>query len=346
MSKPIDKSKIIIQRYSEVSKEAVDAFVGRVYTFEKSAKLRQNFEWWFRIGFDAGLEPLYALYEGQIIGQAGLIPAELMIEGKARKAIWYVNFIIVPEMQRQGIGQILTNAWMRTCPIHITQCNERSFGVFKKFGWREHFQTFRFALPLNIYKVAKSKGVSPWKSLTLKIATPLYRGLHWFRTRGTPVIDVVPLRTLSAAGLLQWFREPGSLRILRDQAWIQWRLFDSPFLPEYYFASNGQATIIFRVFVHEDLKRFHLLYVYAPGGDTRLSALLDGLIRWAVTEKVDLIWGIANTPELCKILKKKFLFQDPVRFAYHCNVDSVNNLMSRNMLPLQAVDTDFDLMYS
>lgn len=64
------------------------------------------------------MEPLYAIHEGQlVVGQAGLIPVNLKIKDRTELAVWHIDFQLVPEMQRKGIGQALTAAWMKSCPM-------------------------------------------------------------------------------------------------------------------------------------------------------------------------------------------------------------------------------------
>ena len=74
------------------------------------------------------------------------------INGKINLAIWFTDFVILPEFRDKGYGEILTKEWMKLCPFQITFCNNASLRIFKKLGWKENLDFERIVIPINHFK--------------------------------------------------------------------------------------------------------------------------------------------------------------------------------------------------
>ena len=139
-----------INKISEVNLELLSNFYKDIF-FQRHKSLIQNLKWWYRLGYNE-FEPLVLSVDGKVIGQAGLLPVDLIIRGKEIKAIWFIDFAIQSKFRGKGYGQILTKEWMKICPNQITYCNNQSLRIFKKLGWRNNLSTRRLLRPINYLK--------------------------------------------------------------------------------------------------------------------------------------------------------------------------------------------------
>ena len=139
-----------IKKLSEIKHEKLIEFYSKVFR-NKEKRLINNFQWCYRNGYN-NLEPIVIEIENLIIGHAGLIPVDFKINGKINPAIWFTDFVILPEFRSKGYGELLTKEWMKLCPIQITFCNNSSLRIFKKLGWKESLDFQRIVIPINHFK--------------------------------------------------------------------------------------------------------------------------------------------------------------------------------------------------
>ena len=123
-------NKYKVNKISEIETNQLSDFYKKIY-HKRYKSLTSNWRWWYRVGYN-DFEPLILSIDDKIIGQAGLLPADLNILGNKVKAIWFIDFAILPEFQGKGFGKILTKEWMKICPNQITFCNNLSLKIFKK----------------------------------------------------------------------------------------------------------------------------------------------------------------------------------------------------------------------
>ena len=116
------------------------------------SSLKSNWKWLNHSDFYNYKTPLVLVYKTQVIAHAGMIPFNISVCGKQQTAAWFTDFKILDEFQRFGLGSMLTKEWMNYSDCCVTFCNDKSIGVFKKFGWLESFNTYmhlNFILPFS-----------------------------------------------------------------------------------------------------------------------------------------------------------------------------------------------------
>ena len=86
--------KYNIKKISEINKNDLLEFYKNVFS-NRNASLIKNYNWCYRLGFN-NFEPLVLLTGDKIIGHAGLIPADINIEGKNNPAIWFTDESSLP----------------------------------------------------------------------------------------------------------------------------------------------------------------------------------------------------------------------------------------------------------
>jgi GNAT superfamily N-acetyltransferase len=339
----MDISEIKIVQFSELRPQQIVDFNKEVYELETASSF-EELSWRFRIGFDALIEPLYIVHNDKILGQAGLSPIGFRNGNLNQTAIWFNSFIISPSLQGKGLGKILTEKWMALAPIHITNCNDNSMAVFRKLGWKDEFNTVRFALPINLYRTAQNKKWTGAKLLAARILSPFYSLKIRLQYSGAKKIEIQPLSELNAKELLAIFPLQSDAYLLKDESWFQWRFLDCPFSKEYCMATLEDAACIIRILRFNDVKRLHLVY-QTP--ETKSNGeLVKALIKYALKNKIDFVWAITNVPSLKKSYSALLSSQLDTRFAYHADEEEIMTSISKEPLPLQAADSDYDVMYS
>lgn len=81
--------------------------------------------------------PLWVVRSGkQIVGQLATIPVVLKVGSDKTRAIWILDFVILPEYRGRGLGKRLVLAARESFPTMITLgINEQSKAVFRSLKW-------------------------------------------------------------------------------------------------------------------------------------------------------------------------------------------------------------------
>ena len=331
--------EISLEKGTHTTMEQRAAFFSRTHP-RLAPRLIPHWHWWFRVGFHPEIEPVAALARGRIVGHAGTLPFAFRCGESTAVAAWYVVFAVLPECRNQGLGKRLTQEWMRVVPNPITECNENSIAIFKKYGWEETFASRRFA---RVIDPAQLAGRLPAAlRVAVPLAGPFYRAWLRWRLRTAPRLQPETVSTPGVlAGLFQ--SEPDApLEIVRDDAWIRWRVLESPLLPGYRMFRFESAAALVRGLVSDGVRRLHIMYINRPRQEAERSMLLRGIVRWACEGRADLIWAVARSAGLAGALRENLPNEVGVRIAAY---NSDREAMARFLDPgfqIQAIDSDID----
>lgn len=330
-----------IRNASTIEHGAMNRFYAEAFP-QRAAFLSEHWRWLYRLGRFPGIEPLVLVAGERVVGQAGVIPVMLSRLGKTAPAMWFVDFSILPEFQGQGHGKALTEAWMAQCPDRITFCNDRSIEVFRKFGWKERFDSSVLTRPLELSAPLARRAGAVGSALGSVLNAP---ARLWLRARslGAPALDVSPL-PLDAGGLAERLdMTSGEPRIVRDADWVRWRLLENPRRAEFRLAEAGGVSAVFRLFESLGRKRAHLLYI-GPGAASARADLIKAFARWALDEGTDDLWMATSDGALVAAGKNVFARKNSLRFAWHSSNGEVADALAKP-LPTQGIDSDHDLMF-
>jgi len=297
--------------------------------------LSSHWRWLYRVGEFPGIEPLVLVEGTRVVGHAGAIPFTLSHDSVQDTAIWFVDFSIVPELQGQGHGKALTEAWMALCPRRVTFCNDLSMRVFLKLGWTERAgakvlsQPFELAAPLE-------RRLGPLGAVAGKLLNAPSRAVLGALASGAPAIKVGPLPDDAAALSALLDDRAAPTRVVRDTAWVKWRLLDNPRRGELFLVEAGGVAAVFRLFESLGRKRAHLLLV-GPGPGPARAAMSEAFAAWALDQDADDAWLAGNDETVMTAAAPVLRRSRPLRFAWHGDAGAP--------LPTQGVDSDHDLMF-
>ena len=205
--------KIHIKKISEINKDKLVEFYTKSFHFETGVV--ENFNWRYRLGFN-NYEPIALIIDDQICGHAGLIPAKIKINNMIHDAIWFTDFFINTNFRSKGYGKLLTEEWMKICPIQITLCNEDSLRVFKKYNWvnnKKFIRKVKFNNYLNV--------LPKFKNINFSNNFKNVDNLQYLELNNSTISKIIELNDHNQI--------QQSSGILRNENWFKWRLIDCPY---------------------------------------------------------------------------------------------------------------------
>ena len=334
----LDVNEIDFTNLSEVNNEELLKFYSVAYP-NRYKIIYKHWNWLYRTSL-TGLEPVVALYKKNIIGHAGLISTNLSYENKILRAIWFVDFYILSKYRNLGLGKILTKKWMELESCHLTFCNENSLRVFKKLGWVENN---------NFYKSCKLINPLKWIPLIQSIDNKFLNRLNIFKffNEKNIVKNVRLLKLSDNKKILNdifFSKRPSenlNLEILRDYDWINWRIFQSPFIRNYYFASIENSLMIMSIL--KDGKKKKLNIIFTKYENEQHKTLLNRyVINWSIENNIDIIWlqlDNVDNKVLSNFYPKKF----KLNFACNSHDISLNKNILKNLSNIDGLDSDIDI---
>ena len=326
-----------IQKISKVDINLLTNFYKKVF-YDRYKSLSNNWRWWYRTSYN-NCEPILIVSDNKVIGQAGALPTDLIVNGKKFQAIWFVDFAILPEFRRMGFGKILTKEWMKICPNQITFCNDESLKVFKKFGWASNKNYERYIRPINYFKL-----IPVIKNLKLNFADKIYREIikrkfnHDINIKSYRLIE--NYKTIFDTFLSRKKNEhTNSVEILRDDRWLQWRLEECPYKKDLYFFEHKNNFLIAHIYLHKNIKRLNILSQYYTDSSVG-NELLIAIVNWAIKNDIDFVWGVGKKKNIKNIFPS--IYAKPINYASWSSDQEIFDILKDGLSDVQGIDSDID----
>ena len=323
----------IIKKISAIREDQLFEFYAKVYDSINKSFIK-NLRWYYRIGYNK-FESIVIIVDDKIIGHAGLIPVEIENQGKKHSAIWFTDFIILPEQRSKGYGKILTEEWMRICPHQITFCNASSLKIFKKLNWKCNFLVNR-----NIYAINPFKIIPVIKNFGLNIADNLTRYFLKNNLKEKKLIKSEKISDTIIQNLVKLEKEKklNMAPIIRDESWFRWRLIETPYRDDIYFFEDGGEFIIAHIFNQGKIKRLNILY---SNSTNNKEGIFKTVIKWSIENKIDFIWYLnskfKNSNNFFSIFYEKNL-----NFAFNSSSSDLSEALDKGLVNAQGIDSDID----
>ena len=312
--------KFHIKKISEVNQKKLLQFYQNSFNFEET--ILDNYNWRYRKGFSE-FEPLVLIINNQICGHAGLIPVNLKINNKIKKAIWFTDFYINPEYRSKGYGKNLTEAWMKICPIQITLCNNQSLNIFKKLEWSSNNNFTRNVKFYNYFNV-----IPAFRNLN----DSLYIQDNFENLK----LEELSNKTLTKIiDLHENIISKKSINLVRDENWFKWRIFDCPYKKDIYIFNSNENFFIIHIKKRNNLKILNVIYSSHPI-NKNISKLF---FSFAKKNHIDCLSYISNE----KRFSDFFLpWQSKINFAFYTKEKSTSVLLNSGFDEIQFIDSDID----
>ena len=312
--------KIHIKKISEIDKEKLEKFYQNSFQFEKT--VLDDYNWRYRTNFNE-FEPLVLLIDNQLCGHAGLVPIKIKINEKEKNAIWFTDFFINPEHRSKGYGELLTEEWMKICPIQITICNDQSLKVFKKLNWSNNNSFVRHLKIYNYLNIVPAFR-KPNESIFIK------DDLQDLRLEELNNKTIAKMADLSEHNLLK-----KSVGLIRDENWFKWRILNCPYKKDIYIFNFKGNFIVIHMKLKNNLKILSIVYSSQP----ITSSIIKFFSKFSKKKGIDYLSYISNEK---KIFDFFLPWQRKLNFACNTEDKSIKNILNKNYDDVQFIDSDID----
>ena len=340
--------KIKINKTSEVSNLKVTNFLKNIF-INRDFKIYKIWNWLYKTDIEQAESSLVAIKDEEIIAHAGLIPTEINFNGKKRKAAWFVDFIVDLKLQNQGIGKMLTKRWLNYSEIGLTFCNEKSFGVFKKFGWQEGFQFhlhYFLIRPFNHQKIyLKFKYFKFVLFLLNYIYSNIFILIIKLKIDKKNKLIFEKINSENIKKFTNTDLKKNLINTYRDQNYLLWRFLKSPESNNYLFVTyKGKYNAIIKKRTEKKFcKYLDLLIVNKYQEDNDFIQLILNIIIWANKNKLSYIKMIISDKNISNFLKKNiFNISTKPKFAYFSKNNEELEEIKNSNFSFQLFDTDFE----
>ena len=318
--------------------------------FEDRMKyLPKNWQWLNRCDFFDNKTPLVIEENDKVIAHAGLIPIHIWLESDRKTAAWFVDFKILEQFQRQGLGSILTREWINFADCCVTFCNEKSIGVFKKIGWQENFNTFQhfnfmrmFDHPAFIRKLPAFV-----RKIMNIIVYPFFFLIYKIYSYGKKDYKLEKLTDKNFAEFYELYKKSNSetptfTTPIRDEKYAQWRVLQSPNREKYlvYSVKNFSAILL----IHDNHSTYiDILWVSDNRNRLEIKKMIATLGVYGLKNRIAYIRFYTSHKEISNYLKKTILSKiKHLRFAFFSKNSEIIEKMKRNNFDFELIDSDFE----
>ena len=315
-------TKFHIKKISEINKDNLINFYKKAFDLQNSESY--NYVWRYRLGY-SDYEPLVLLNENEICGHAGLLPIDIKLNNQIKKAIWFTDFYINKDLRSKGYGKILTQEWMKLCPIKITVCNNLSLKVFKKLNWKFNNKFLRrlkiidhLNMITSFIKKNDSLNYLDFDNTNFSIET----------INNKNISEVIKLTDEST--------KKNSSFLIRDELWFKWRILECPYRNQIYILKYKDNFIILRLKRKSKLNGLSIIF-----STMDLTAeTLNLIARWGKKNNFCYLTFIDKDDGLNKFLP----MQKKINFAFHTSNNLELDELQNNINNLQYIDSDIDFL--
>lgn len=348
----VDKNDIRVLSACDVDENSLFEFYKQAFP-KRIHSLKTDWKWLNRTGFHNNEAPLVLTYKGQVIAHSGIMPFNFSLNGKITNAAWFIDFYVLDQYQRQGLGAIINKKWMEipACTL-ASPCNEGSIAVFKKSGWEEtpdSYMHYNILLPFN-HPRFEGKLPKAIKIFLNAFAHPLY--FTTYKKNAYPA-DQYKFRKFNEELFQSFLKlcksnsadENNTFYPIRNQEYIDWRILKSPNKNKYFFyeVEGFQALVLPQ---NGAQKHIDILWVSDTNNKQEISKMISSLGLYGIKKGYSYIRFYSTKKEVSGYvkLKTKSALRHP-RFAYMLKDKDTFKLSGKLSWDLQLLDNDFENFY-
>jgi GNAT superfamily N-acetyltransferase len=319
----------------------------RIAFSDRLIYLSSYWRWLYRFEYFDRQIPLVVECEDRVIAHAGMIPFDILLNKKRKTAAWFVDFKVLDQYQRKGLGDLMAKKWVSLPDCCFTFCNEKSIGVFKKNGWQESFKAYRL---ISFVFIFNHPGFDKFLSRKVRnILNSILQPILFliFRAQTSPK-DQYKIEKLTEENLHLFSqmlnRKSQSQQIIavRDDNYISWRIKQSPNLQYYhmYHADNFMAVLL----IHNNHGKYiDVLWVSDPNDNKNILRLMVRLGLFGLKKDVAYIRILTFNTDIAKSIKRSMFsrIQRP-RLAFYSKDESTYTEMKNTQFNFELIDSDFE----
>ena len=242
--------------------------------------------------------PLWIVKSGdRVVGQMATIPGTLKVGNEEKRALWIIDFIILPEHRGQGLGKRLVQAARDTYCETLMELghNEQSGAVFRSLDWVPLGDIHRYHQLLFPGNAAKEiSRLAPIRYLVNLVYAPFRPGSTSLASAGGDALREVTQFDSSFDELWRQASVQWPCAILRSSRFLEWLFIKQPgkkFDVLGYYEGNrllGYVVLFFRRSERSSAPAkatISDLCYSAKNSQTVIKALLKGALRLAIERR-------------------------------------------------------------
>lgn len=262
---------------------------------------------------------LLAVVDGKVVGQLGLIPDRLRVDGKIYNAQWACDLMVNDDYRQMGLGSMLFAVAMNRGLVTLgSQPSPLAEITMSRIGFKPLLGPAKMFLPLDISILIGWKFRGALKSL-VPVISKIIQPINNFRIKALVrrkmgdisfggLEDVAPLVIQQQSTL----KRP---HILHDKNFLTWR-YAEPYKPDIktLLVSDGSYAIC------EATSQYYYVYDWHAANKEEALALFPSIIHQAKESISKNILVFANSHREKDILKQQGFFQlgkKPANIIYH-----------------------------
>lgn len=343
---PILKEALVCPA-GEVDKNSLREFYDEMYPGRRYADI---WHWINRPSFYDGKVPIVIFYRGRVIAHAGMIPFHVLLSGKRYTASWFIDFAVLPEFQKRGLGALIAKRWMEFSDISVEiGHNEGSGTVFKKLGWKESRSGCLIHYFLKPFDYYKFKGVVPdrMRNVLNTLSSAILNAVYRRYAYPAHTLIFKDISSLAAGGLVD--TSPASSATIlpvRDQEYTEWRLLRSPDKGRYrIFTIDGEGNMncIIKMNGDDAHKFIELLWISDSSRHSDIRRMVSSLAVWGMQNGYSYIRHYTSHKDLSDFLASslKALVNNP-GFMYYAKDSALSENLGKCRWHWQLIDNDFE----
>jgi len=266
----------------------VDLLYRRVFGHDRANASQLRWGWQYARNPSTppdGLQIWLAREGPTLIGQCAAMPVRLAVRDTVIAGSWAMDVMVVPERQRQGVGEVLFRAWDQHVGAALgLGLSAQSRRLFQRLRWPLLRPVPCLVKPLSRRAVRRPSWPVPLNRFVSAVAYPFIRAI----SRAKPLAaQIEPIRHFDARFNELWTRvQPRfGLAVCRDAAYLNWKYAEPPHVRYSIAALKRDETIngyaVYR-HAHEPRGRVTLLVDFLA--DPLDGDGLDTLLRWVDRE--------------------------------------------------------------
>jgi hypothetical protein len=219
-------------------------------------------------------------------------------------------------------------------------------GVFEKYGWAQSFDTYLHYYLLQPFDhPTLARLVPPFLHTPLNTLTaPMLRGVYH---RHALALDALHVQPLDRKTLPTYTVHPSDPRVVlptRDEAYVDWRLLQSPDREKYRMVSlrEGDLHVVAKL-CSEPVRHVDVLWISPLTKRDAIRETLAKMALWAMERDFAYLRAYYSIEELSDYLQRSLrpVVRHP-RFAFYSRDDELFTALRDARWRWQLIDSDFE----
>lgn len=320
-----------IDRYRAEDRRGVEALYRRVFGTDAAEANRLRWDWQYRRNPNNpdGAPLIWVAREGpSIIGQYATMPVRLSVSGREIEGTWGMDVMVVPERQRQGLGEVLFRTWDQHVGASLgLGLSEAAYSLFQKLRWPDVGPVPCLVKPLTRRALRRPQWPMVINRLVSAVTLPVVKIV----ARSRPLrAELEPVRRFDPGFTALWDRlaPKFDLAVKRDAPYLNWKYVEPPHVRYSIVVLKRDGKpggyAVYR-HVWEPLGRVTLLvdFLVDPDDEAGLKTLLRWIDREARAADSDKIRCYATHLGFRRILRRSGYFQLKSSMAFTVKINAI-----------------------